>query len=100
MIPPRDMLLFLAQSTTSATIVPLQRVDLDTLKLRRPAQLAEAVPGDVAFCGATARDPAALLRTTAPTLLLPSIQVNVRAGRLPEAESNGVRYLKLPVDRI
>jgi len=32
-----------------------------------------------------------------PTLLLPSIQVNVRAGRFPEAEANGVRYLKIPV---
>jgi glyoxylase-like metal-dependent hydrolase (beta-lactamase superfamily II) len=33
----------------------------------------------------------------APALLLPSIQVNIRAGRLPRAESNGVRYLKIPV---
>jgi glyoxylase-like metal-dependent hydrolase (beta-lactamase superfamily II) len=33
----------------------------------------------------------------APALLLPSIQVNIRAGRLPEAESNGVRYLKIPL---
>ena len=33
----------------------------------------------------------------APTLLLPSIQVNIRAGRLPEAEPNGVRYLKIPL---
>lgn len=33
----------------------------------------------------------------APTLLLPSIQVNIRAGRLPETESNGVRYLKIPI---
>jgi len=33
----------------------------------------------------------------APTLLLPSIQVNIRAGRLPRAESNGVRYLKIPL---
>lgn len=33
----------------------------------------------------------------APTLLLPSIQVNVRAGRFPAAEANGVRYLKIPV---
>lgn len=32
-----------------------------------------------------------------PRLLLPSIQVNIRAGRLPEAEENGVRYLKIPV---
>lgn len=33
-----------------------------------------------------------------PTLLLPSIQVNIRAGRLPPAEDNGVRYLKIPLD--
>ncbi len=33
----------------------------------------------------------------APTLLLPSIQVNIQAGRLPQAESNGVRYLKIPL---
>jgi len=32
-----------------------------------------------------------------PRLLLPSIQVNVRAGYFPEAEANGVRYLKIPV---
>lgn len=34
---------------------------------------------------------------SAPTLLLPSIQVNIRAGRFPKAESNGVHYLLLPV---
>ena len=34
---------------------------------------------------------------TVPRLLLPSIQVNVRAGNFPEAEANGVRYLKIPV---
>ncbi len=33
-----------------------------------------------------------------PTLILPSIQVNIRAGELPPAEDNGVRYLKLPID--
>ncbi|SDD70747.1 MBL fold metallo-hydrolase [Belnapia rosea] len=32
-----------------------------------------------------------------PVLLLPSIQVNMRAGRFPPAESNGVRYMKIPV---
>jgi glyoxylase-like metal-dependent hydrolase (beta-lactamase superfamily II) len=42
----------------------------------------------------TARD--ATLAT--PLLLLPSIQVNIRAGRLPPAEGNGVRYLKVPVE--
>ncbi|MCP1634407.1 MBL fold metallo-hydrolase [Kerstersia gyiorum] len=34
-----------------------------------------------------------------PRLILPSVQVNVRAGRLPEPEENGVRYLKLPLDQ-
>ena len=33
-----------------------------------------------------------------PKLILPSIQVNMRAGHLPEPESNGTRYLKLPLD--
>jgi glyoxylase-like metal-dependent hydrolase (beta-lactamase superfamily II) len=34
---------------------------------------------------------------SAPALLLPSIQVNMRAGRLPKAESNGTRFLKVPL---
>jgi glyoxylase-like metal-dependent hydrolase (beta-lactamase superfamily II) len=34
---------------------------------------------------------------SAPTLLLPSIQVNMRAGKLPPAEANGVHYLKVPI---
>ena len=33
----------------------------------------------------------------APTLLLPSIQVNIRAGRFPAKEANGVHYLTIPV---
>ncbi|MGD9872475.1 MAG: MBL fold metallo-hydrolase [Thauera sp.] len=33
-----------------------------------------------------------------PTLILPAIQINVRAGKLPPAEDNGVRYLKIPLD--
>jgi glyoxylase-like metal-dependent hydrolase (beta-lactamase superfamily II) len=41
----------------------------------------------------TARD----ATLAAPVLLLPSIQVNIRAGQLPEPESNGTRYLKIPL---
>jgi glyoxylase-like metal-dependent hydrolase (beta-lactamase superfamily II) len=33
-----------------------------------------------------------------PVLILPSLQVNIRAGCLPELESNGVSYLKLPLN--
>lgn len=35
-----------------------------------------------------------------PKLILPSLQVNIRAGHLPEPEDNGVRYLKLPIDQL
>lgn len=33
-----------------------------------------------------------------PTLILPAIQVNIRAGHFPPPEDNGVRYLKIPVN--
>lgn len=33
-----------------------------------------------------------------PRLILPSVQINIRAGRFPEPEGNGVSYLKLPID--
>ena len=36
----------------------------------------------------------------APNLILPSIQVNIRAGELPEPESNGIAYLKIPLNRL
>jgi glyoxylase-like metal-dependent hydrolase (beta-lactamase superfamily II) len=35
-----------------------------------------------------------------PTLMLPSIQVNVRAGRMPPPEDNGVSYLKTPLNAL
>ncbi len=35
-----------------------------------------------------------------PKLIMPALQVNIRAGHLPEPEDNGVRYLKLPIDLI
>ena len=34
----------------------------------------------------------------APRLMLPSIQVNMRAGKLPKPEANGIRYLRIPLD--
>jgi glyoxylase-like metal-dependent hydrolase (beta-lactamase superfamily II) len=35
-----------------------------------------------------------------PVLLLPSVQVNMRCGELPQAEDNGVRYLKIPLNAL
>jgi glyoxylase-like metal-dependent hydrolase (beta-lactamase superfamily II) len=33
-----------------------------------------------------------------PTLILPSIQINVRAGKLPPADENGIAYLRIPLN--
>lgn len=35
-----------------------------------------------------------------PRLLLPAVQVNMRAGQWPPADDNGIRYLKIPLDRL
>ncbi|MEO6113583.1 MAG: MBL fold metallo-hydrolase [Sphingomicrobium sp.] len=35
-----------------------------------------------------------------PKLILPALQVNIRAGHLPEPAEDGVRYLKLPIDQL
>ncbi|WP_411888179.1 MBL fold metallo-hydrolase [Hydrocarboniphaga effusa] len=35
-----------------------------------------------------------------PTLILPSVQINMRAGELPEPEDNGVSYLKIPLNAL
>lgn len=36
----------------------------------------------------------------APVLMLPAVQANIRAGRLPEPESNGIAYFKIPINAI
>ena len=56
----------------------------------------DGVDEDAFVAMRTARD--ATLCT--PRLLLPSIQINMRAGRLPEPEANGTHYLKLPLNRL
>lgn len=35
-----------------------------------------------------------------PKLMIPSVQVNIRAGEFPPAESNGIRYIKVPTDAL
>ncbi len=35
-----------------------------------------------------------------PSLIMPSVQVNIRGGRLPEPEDNGVSYIKIPVNAV
>ena len=35
-----------------------------------------------------------------PVLILPSVQINIRAGERPPSESNGISYLKIPMDAL
>jgi glyoxylase-like metal-dependent hydrolase (beta-lactamase superfamily II) len=56
-------------------------------------QIKEGVSEDDYVAMREARD----ATLSAPALRLPSIQVNIRAGRFPPAEANGVHYLRVPV---
>ena len=56
----------------------------------------ESVSEDEFVAMRTARDATLAM----PRLILPSVQVNMRAGELPPAEDNGVRYLKMPIDAL
>jgi len=44
----------------------------------------------------TARD----AKLSAPNLLLPSVQINMRAGHMPPTEDNGIAYIKIPVNQL
>ena len=54
------------------------------------------VPAGATVWGNPARDK----QLEMPVLILPSVQVNMRAGAPPPAESNGVHYLKIPLDTL
>lgn len=60
---------------------------------RTSVHVNEAIGEDEFVAMREARD----ATLSAPKLLLPSIQVNIRAGNFPEAEANGVRFLRIPV---
>ena len=59
----------------------------------RNVHVKEGVTEEEFVAMRTARD----AKLAAPRLLLPSIQTNIRAGKFPPAEANGVRYLMIPV---
>jgi glyoxylase-like metal-dependent hydrolase (beta-lactamase superfamily II) len=56
----------------------------------------DAITEDEFVRNRTARD-----RTLAmPVLIMPSVQVNIRAGELPPPEANGISYLKIPLNAV
>jgi len=62
----------------------------------RNVQIHDGVTEDEFVAARTARDKTLAM----PMLILPSIQVNIRAGEMPPAEDDGNTYLKIPVNRI
>ena len=60
---------------------------------RKSVHVNDAVSEDEFVAMREARD----ATLAVPKLLLPAIQVNIRAGHFPEAEANGVRFLRIPV---
>lgn len=74
----------------------MQYVSTVADELSENVHIREGVTEDDFVAMRTARD----ATLDMPVLMLPSVQVNMRAGRLPEPEDNGVRYLKIPLDAI
>ncbi len=72
--------------------------------LRWETTVAEQKATNIQLNGRTSKEAFVSFRTRRdaqlemPTLLLPALQVNIRAGHLPTPESNGVSYLKIPVN--
>ncbi|MGI9263517.1 MAG: MBL fold metallo-hydrolase [Gammaproteobacteria bacterium] len=66
--------------------------------------VAEQRTGNIHLKDSVGKDEFVKIRTardaqlSMPALILPSIQVNIRAGELPAAEDNGTSYLKVPLD--
>lgn len=74
--------------------------------LRFETTVAEQKQSNVHVSARTTKEEFVALRTKrdatleAPALILPSLQVNIRAGDLPPAEPNGTAYLKIPLNRM
>ncbi|MFT5450792.1 MAG: glyoxylase-like metal-dependent hydrolase (beta-lactamase superfamily II) [Enterobacterales bacterium] len=72
-------------------------------ELRHETSILESKNENIQLTTSTSKDEFVAFRTardkqlSTPALLLPSIQVNIQAGHLPIPESNGVRYLKIPI---
>ncbi|AOK29634.1 MULTISPECIES: MBL fold metallo-hydrolase [Burkholderia] len=74
----------------------VQYVSTVAEQLRANVHVRDGVSEDEFVSMRTARD----ATLDMPMLMLPSVQVNMRAGHLPEPEDNGLRYLKIPLNAL
>ncbi|HEY8230424.1 MAG TPA: MBL fold metallo-hydrolase [Rhodanobacteraceae bacterium] len=79
---------------------PASREPLVATTIAREAKQNVQVGGDVGEAEFVAKRRARDATLPVPRLLLPALQVNIRGGRLPPAEVDGHRYLRLPLNRI
>ncbi len=78
----------------------------DAREMQNATSVAEQRARNVHIGGDVSKDDFVAMREardaelSLPALIIPSIQVNIRAGRLPAAEDNGVSYIKIPLDKL
>jgi len=74
--------------------------------MRFKVTVKEQKDGNIHVGGGTGKEDFVGIRKTRddtlslPALIVPSIQVNIRAGHLPRAEDNGISYVKIPLDTL
>lgn len=92
---PADTRLFLCHDYPPATRDARAQSSLDEQKRNNVHVGGDA--GEDAFVQMrTARD----ATLPVPKLILPALQVNIRAGELPPPEANGIRYMRLPLNQL
>lgn len=92
---PEQTRLFLCHDYPPATRGPIARSSLADQRQRNVHVGGQT--GEDAFVALRAERDAHL---AAPRLILPALQVNIRAGELPPPDANGIRYLRLPIDQL
>lgn len=92
---PADTRLFLCHDYPPDTRAPTAQTSIAAQRGNNPHVRNAAKPSEYVALR-RARD----VTLPAPRLILPALQVNIRGGRLPEPESDGVRYLRIPLDRL
>ncbi|MBS0590329.1 MAG: MBL fold metallo-hydrolase [Proteobacteria bacterium] len=92
---PEDTRLFLCHDYPPNTRTPMASTTIDVQREHNP-HVRNAIAASEYVALRRARD--AMLPV--PRLILPALQVNIRGGRLPEPDADGVRYLRLPLNRI
>lgn len=92
---PPDTKLFMCHDYPPAGRSPQWESRVSEEKLHN-IHVKEGVTEDAFVAMRTKRD----ATLEAPVLMLPAVQANIRAGRLPEPESNGIAYFKIPINAI